>query len=413
MFWSQVSRQRKNARFPIPKRTRVVIICNAFDEATRLQRGIVSDSPAASKKTMELSTTLRCGGVSPIILSLGRGRSRSGVGYFKASVVQVGTFRFVYSAFSEVALLSQVISVLSLATILYKLRCPRGMQTTVIYYNRHPAYIAALLVSRFRKFNNILELEDGEVGPDGRRTFLSRVLGVAFDKVCTGGAILSCEALASVTSCRPFVCYYGTTAVRPIRRILWRESIEVHLGGTISESTGAETLLRALEILRGSQEEWAKALVFHVSGFGEALHRFRTMEDSVGYPLVTVHDRLSATEYGELLEQVDIGLALKPVGGALSWSTFPSKVVEYAERGILVVTTDISDVRAVLKDSAYYLSDNRSETLIAALKSVSENRPAYSSKAANGGRAIQQSLSATAWSQKLIHLIRRSENAKP
>ena len=49
-------------------RHRVVVICNALDDATRIERGITTDSPAASRKVLQLCAALRQAGLTPVVL---------------------------------------------------------------------------------------------------------------------------------------------------------------------------------------------------------------------------------------------------------------------------------------------------------------------------------------------------------
>ena len=59
-------------------RPRLVYLCNAIDEITCRERGINSDSPAATLKVLQIASALADAGVQPIILSLGRGRQYGG-----------------------------------------------------------------------------------------------------------------------------------------------------------------------------------------------------------------------------------------------------------------------------------------------------------------------------------------------
>ena len=83
-----------------------------------------------------------------------------------------------------------------------------------------------------------------------------------------------------------------------------------------------------------------------------------------------MHGRISDIRYREVLSTCQIGLALKPVGGPLADTTFPSKVIEFAGSGLLVLSTDISDVRSLLGDGALYLEQNDPELLIKLLASI-------------------------------------------
>ena len=74
-----------------------------------------------------------------------------------------------------------------------------------------------------------------------------------------------------------------------------------------------------------------------------------------------------------MLDKCNVGMALKPNTGNLANTTFPSKVIELASSGLLVLTSDISDVRHVLKDGAIYLNDDSVDTLLKSLKYISQD----------------------------------------
>ena len=69
-----------------------------------------------------------------------------------------------------------------------------------------------------------------------------------------------------------------------------------------------------------------------------------------------------------------IGLSLKPPGGHLDKTTFPSKVVEYCSAGLLVLSTDVSDVRRVIGDDAEYLDRLSPELLANTMLKLVENK---------------------------------------
>jgi len=93
-----------------------------------------------------------------------------------------------------------------------------------------------------------------------------------------------------------------------------------------------------------------------------SLARFFELEADERFPSVRVHGRTTDDAYRNILAQCDVGLSLKLNKGDLAHTTFPSKVIEFASAGLLVLTTDISDVRKVLgDDGAVYL---RSDTVV-------------------------------------------------
>jgi glycosyltransferase involved in cell wall biosynthesis len=351
---------------------RVIIVCNAMDDATRIRRGIVSDSPAASRKVFGLCSALRLAGARPCVLSLGRGRAGRSLAYFRGSVRRVGGIPAVYAPFSELRGLSEALSLL--APIFIVLRLARPGPKAMIFYNRQLAYVPALLCATLLGYRRLLDVEDGEV-PSGRagvRAWVAAQVHRLFDRLCDSGALLACRALQSSTSVRPVHCYYGT-AEPFAQRAPWRDA-EVHalLGGTLAPDTGAGTLVEAIRLLRLAQPRLARKLHLEITGKGPTLDALTTLAIDGQFPRVTVHGRMTDQEYRAVVSRCQIGLALKPVNGPLAQTTFPSKVVELASAGLLVITTDISDVREVLGDGAVYLRRDDPKELVEALRRAVE-----------------------------------------
>jgi hypothetical protein len=259
-----------------------------------------------------------------------------------------------------------------------------------LFYNREPAYLPALLASRLLGFKTLFDLEDGEVGRNAQwwRGMLSRAVRQLYDRLCPGGALLACSALSAMTTVRPVHCYYGV-AERSESKTRWSAPVlSVLLGGTLANETGADLLVEAVTRLRQTRPAWARLLHFEISGKGPSLAAFSALAASAEAPRVTVHGRLTDAGYRELLDRCELGLALKPGRGALADTTFPSKVVEMASAGMLVLTTDISDVRTVLGAGALYLEHDDPAALCELLRQASEDRAAARARADEGARAV-------------------------
>ena len=367
---------------------RVTIVSNALDDLTRVERGIASDSPAASRKVLQLCAALRSAGIRPRVLSLGRGRADGTWRWHRRSVRRVGGIPVLYAPFSRLPGVSELVSLFAPAALLWRLRGP-GPQA-LLFYNREPAYLPSLLLGRLLGFKTLFDLEDGEVGRDAHRWrgLLSRAVRRLYDRLCGGGALLACSALSAMTTVRPLLCYYGV-AERSASAARWSApQLSVLLGGTLAAETGANLLVDTIAHLRRTRPAWAGRLHFEISGKGPSLAAFSALAGSAEAPSVTVHGRLSDVGYRELLARCDIGLALKPRRGALADTTFPSKVVEMASAGMLVLSTDISDVRAVLGDGALYLERDEPSALCELLRLAAEDPVAARALAERGAQAV-------------------------
>lgn len=353
----------------------VLVVCNALDDVTRMERRITTDSPAASRKVFLMAQALRLAGVRPVVLSLGRGRADGSGDAFAAKVCRVGGVPTIYAPFSHRRGLSELLSLLGLLKPLRRLA--RHPRRAVIFYNRIPAYLPLLRAASRLGYRSVLDLEDGEVTA-GRslKERLARIVPAQFDRHCRDGALLACSALEAMTTVRPVHCYYGT-AVGDVDVPRWQtDRITCLMSGTLAPDTGAPLLIEAIRRLRTRQPDWAAALCFEVTGKGESLAAFEQLAAEPGLPRVRVHGRTSDARYLEILRGCEIGLALKPVGGALADTTFPSKVIEFAGSGLLVLSTDISDVRRLLGEGARYLERNDPELLIERLAAIATDREA-------------------------------------
>ncbi len=363
-------------------------ICNALDDTTRLERGIVTDSPAASRKIFMICQALRTAGVRATVVSLGRGRQDGSGRYFRAKAVRVNGIRVVYLPFLHRPILSELLSLVALLPVIFRLKSRRGANTA-LFYNRLPVYALGIALARLLGFGTALDLEDGETNltASSLAGIKSRALRWYFDAMCNKGA------LDALTSLRPVQCCYGTSERNVFQPERDSGVISVLLGGTVSQDTGAQLLIDAIRILRQEQPSFAAKIQIEISGKGDCIEQFESLVSRHATPAVVVHGRLTDDEYGALLRRTKVGLALKPNVGGLAYTTFPSKVIEFSSNGILVVSTDISDVRKVLQGGALYLSSEDPRELIEQLRWIAENPDEADALALRGARAAEATCS--------------------
>lgn len=371
------------------KRPLVLVVCNALDDKTRLERGIVSDSPAASRKVLMLCQALREAGARPCILSLGRGRANGSLTYFPRVVKRVAGVPVIYAPFSHVRFFSQFLSLFFLIGAL--LRLSSSQKKAVIFYNRMSAYLPLLVTASVSGYKRFLDLEDGEVAGQqsgALKALLGRAITWLYDRLCPDGALLACSALANMTSIRPVHCYYGSTSTKEFEVKPSTLPRAVLMAGTLNADTGADLLIDTIRLLRQEPSDWARHLRFEVTGKGDSLDALQTLANEDGTPKVIVHGRTTDAQYADVLNRCSTGLALKPVGGPLADTTFPSKVIEFAEAGLLVLSTDISDVRSVLGDGALYLTRNDPLALASLLQTIVEQPEETLACALRGQQAV-------------------------
>lgn len=332
---------------------------------------------------------MRKAGVRALVISLGRGKQNNSGRYFRGKVYRLDGVPVIYLPFFHFPVLSELLTLFSSVPILWGLH-RKKVKKTALFYNRMSAYLPILIFAKIFRIETALDLEDGAIdlnlwSVSGIR---SRILSRLFDKLCSRGALLACRALESTTKLRPTQCCYGTTEALSTIASWDLSPITVLLGGTVSYDTGAPLLINAINMLREESPSWAKNISFRITGKGDCLEQFKALADSPGDPEVIVYGRTTDEEYKQILAGTHVGLALKPNSGALADTTFPSKVIEFASQGILVVTTDISDVRKVLAEGAIYLEADDSELLIEKLRWIVENRDAANALSLSGVQAV-------------------------
>ncbi|WP_332786449.1 glycosyltransferase [Sphingomonas sp. PB1R3] len=365
------------------------ILCNAIADDVRLERGITTDSPAATRKVAMMAEVLRGAGIHTLLLSLGRGRQDGSGRYLAPKTGRQRGVATVYGPLLHKPVLSELLSCWAPLPILWRKR-HRARRSLLLLYNRMPAYIPAIWFARLLGYRVALDLEDGETVLKGWsvRAIKARLLVALTDWGCNAGALLACRALSTATRLIPQQPYYGVVGAPGSAERFDGPEIHLLLGGTVAASTGADILAAAIETLREDPTPAIRRLHLHITGTGESLARFALMADRKELrPAVTVHGRLDDLGYRTVLAGMDVGLALKPNTGPLAHTTFPSKVVEMANEGLLVLTTDISDVRSVLGTGAIYLDYDDPTLLAERLRAIADD-PARAATIAREGMAI-------------------------
>ncbi|MEQ9848558.1 glycosyltransferase [Pectobacterium brasiliense] len=392
---------------------KITIICNAIDDVVRNERNITTDSPAASRKVFMLADALADTHVHVDIISMGRGKADGRFKFYNLKKIKNGNVNVTYLPFTHIRFFSELLTFLYLAIITACSIAKGGYSDkAVIFYNRLPAYILSLFVSVIFRVKRIIDIEDGEVVANEGKLLKNKVKSIVpwlYDIFCKDGAMLACSALSSMTKIEHTTCYYGT--VSPVIRentVFDRNKVSILLSGSLSEDTGAERLSNAIRLMRSDSQRW-RNVQFEISGQGPSLQRFQDLMNGEGFPAVRVHGRLSNSDYHDLLVNCDVGLALKPIIGSLANTTFPSKVVEYANSGLLVISTDISDVRHVLgADGAIFLSTDSEDEIINAFDKVIYDI-AWSKKTAEEGKNnVLNLLAPECASNKLMNFIFRN-----
>jgi glycosyltransferase involved in cell wall biosynthesis len=323
---------------------------------------------------------------------MGRGQGGRKGAFHGRRVARLEGIPIVYGPAWNVPIISQLLSMAWLLAIAARLA--RRRRCVHLFYNQLNAYLPALVLLRLLDKRAALDLEDGPVAdqPATHVTRLGNASPAIYQRLINGGALLACSALAGGTEIRPVMPYYGSlrTGTPKRGRRDAGEDVDIFYSGYLDDDTGVALLAAAVRRLRASKEPALNRLRINVAGMGPGLAALAALEGGKA-PAVRVLGRLSAEDYRAQLETAAAGLSLKLPGGPFAHSTFPSKTVEYAEHGLALIATDISDVRALFGGAARYIEHDDPEELAAHLLWAAQNPDALG----KSGRAARKQVEAT------------------
>jgi glycosyltransferase involved in cell wall biosynthesis len=192
-----------------------------------------------------------------------------------------------------------------------------------------------------------------------------------------------------------------------LRRPAFGSRVTFLYGGSISTDTGLDLFASALRTLARERPELAARMHFVVTGFGggdKLAALARELEPS-GFTL-DVRQDTGPDEYKQILARADVGLSLKLPESAFNATTFPSKVIELASHGLLVLTTDISDIPLLFdRDTAAILPDAQAATLANLLAAIATDPERYAAIAAAGQRRIVERCSRRSVGRRLVEFL--------
>lgn len=265
----------------------------------------------------------------------------------------------------------------------------------VIFYNFFPEYI--LLAFWLFIVNNkaILDIEDG-LRSDERnlRGVVNWISFSILNLLVRKDKITSSLYLKKKYSNAGFICY-GTFRGKYKDSIFLHSKIRVLYGGALQDSTGINLFCEFLEKL--SKAKHSNKFEFFITGFGDVA-KILDIKDKYKNELhINMYHDVSYTEYEKIMLNCDIGLNLKLASTTIGNTTFPSKTLELAGCGLLLVSTRVSDVPVIFNSSTSYLLDYETpDSLYNILIDISENIDQAKEVAVNGRRLIEDNYSVRA-----------------
>lgn len=388
-------------------RRRYIYVSNAFEESIRQRRMIETDSPAASLKVGRICKAVKNKGADIWILSLGRGRQRGTYLWHRATIRRQGRVPIVYADFYEMPLVTHLVTAFSITIIAYKItRRHKKRSGVFIFYNCVLHYVPLLIQAWLLKNKTILDLEDGYCNNGSFISIIKdRLVYCIFDRLCQGGAMLANHSLAEQISIKPqYVCY--GTAPRIITRHDWGEpKIKILLSGALMYETGADVLINTIKAMIKESLSDLDEVTFIVTGFGPLADCFKRLAVIAPSSILEYYGKISEAEYRAIISQCHVGLCLKRPDNMMGLTTFPSKVVDIAANGLLLVTTKVSDVPMIFSNDSAVLLDSLSEkSLIEAIKFIISKKDYAHRVARQGQETIYHQLNPMKVGEDLLNL---------
>ena len=371
------------------QRTLIAYLCNAIDESTRLQRHIVTDSPAATNKVLGVADAIRLVGLSCLVLSLGRGRQNGSRHWYSARTRRDKGVALIYCPFLHFPFLTHFVTALGLLTVVIRLAI-RHPDMILLSYNRAYHYVPALMVARLLGVRSCLDLEDGFIleGRGRLRRLKNSFTRKLFACLCPDGAMVANSNLAHQLDKAPaLVCHGVASRVNSLRPDWEHNRLHILFCGTLLEEVGCKLLIDAIDILKRQHPEMAQQLHFVVTGKGPCVAIFREMAYREPEWL-SFSESLPRAKYVEAICNSHVGLSLRLAKYEMGATTFPSKVIEYAEYGLLVFSTRVGDVQLLFGDDALYLDEETPTELAKMLVALPAKRIALRDTAFRGQEKV-------------------------
>jgi hypothetical protein len=280
----------------------------------------------------------------------------------------------------------------------------------VILYNYYPEYLLGSIWLFIFKEPVILDIEDAPRALDTNLvSILNRLTLPALLSFARKKYICASKSIAQSLSFNNFFLIHGAPldCLNQNDRDWSQLPINVLFGGTFNADTGSEIFIEAVKILDHDANLKGK-LNFFITGYSFDRCQFDILNECKNVTF-NVYSDLNTECYREVLEKTHIGLNLRNKYSEFSRTTFPSKVTEYVGSGLLLVTTDLDEVKSLLGEDACYLSGNSSMELASLLRKISLNPNHYINKIHRAQEKLMDNMSFNTVGNRLCKFLKSSD----
>ncbi|MGO9485286.1 MAG: glycosyltransferase [Rhodomicrobium sp.] len=281
----------------------------------------------------------------------------------------------------------------------------------MILYNYAPEYIAGLLVLLAKRNRAFLDVEDAPLTGTFRFVeVFNRINYLITSLLCGQKYLTVSREVARNMRLSSAVVVYGAISqsdLTPGILPLQDDEIRVLYSGTLAPETGLEIFCDAVRLLSKMDLPKGNRIVFVVTGFGgeELLEKLRGELSSNTVRLEWL-GALSYVDYQRAFSSCFAALCLKMPGSEVGSTTFPSKVVEITSRGLLLLSTPVSDIPLLFDStSAILLKDATPDCLASAIVKVIGDPDYYRKIAARGLQRATEIFSEQCVGEKIKSLL--------
>ncbi|GAB3627443.1 hypothetical protein PTE30175_02133 [Pandoraea terrae] len=288
---------------------------------------------------------------------------------------------------------------------------------TVVFYNFFPEYLlaAAWLRCRYGAERLIMDIEDGPRADEpGARARITRWSFRVLRRLCSPRAIVVSHQLAASLGVTDACVINGVALSGPALPPDFDGPVTFLYGGTIEAGTGLPIFVDAVRQIAREHPQLAARIRFLITGFG-ATEELEALAADVRLSgvVVDVRQDVGPTEYLAALRASQVGLSLRMPVSSLSATTFPSKVIEFAANGLLVLTTDVSDIGRIFDGAtAVVLREATAQGLAAQMIAIAADPATHARVAAAGRTRVIERFSIAAIGRQLADFLVRPANGK-
>lgn len=281
----------------------------------------------------------------------------------------------------------------------------------VVLYNYFLEYVLAAIVLRAKGSPAILDIEDAPRADEkGLRGWVNRISFRILIVLCDCRYLTASTQISHMFASRSTCIVYGVldaTEQGRINRDFSKDEFRLLYGGTLCTDTGLELFCQAALLLRDRLPKNGRKLRLVVTGFGGEAQIAELAAVCAGSAvIVDQKTNLAVREYREELLASHAGLSLKMPNCSMGDTTFPSKVVEIAAAGLLLISTRVSDVPALFgSDGAILLDEPTSEALCAVLVRALQHPQECADRAKRGHELAVQHFSAAEVGRKVMEFV--------